>query len=305
MRIINSIEKLPRSSGSEGNPPSQSPFAVESFAKMFDEQYIAEGRDTKDVAIPEAGPFRASYMTKRCDRELWYALTDTPRSDELTVADRWTFFLGQLVHENLQPVIQSMFPAGVEVKIDLRKIGVPGSAHADLVAEIDGHPTLIEITTANGFKFKKMAARFNGPPEGPAYGKVMQAMLAAKAEGINRVVLMVIGLEKLSPSMARQYADSEAGRFLAEWHYTVEEMESQIDAEIRRIRQLISLADKGIKPERELHDPEYPTGAVITDPTAKPHATWQLKNEDDQVIDAGTYWGCNYCPYQKLCKQDD
>lgn len=305
MRIVNSIEHLPRSTPNDGNPPSRNPFAVETFARMFDERYAEEERDVKPPAIPEAGPFRASMSTMRCDRELWYALTDTPRSEDPTVADRWTWFLGQIVHEHIQPVVERMFPAGSEVEIDLREIDIPGSAHADLVAEVDGHSTLVEITTVNGFKFKRMACRFNGVPEGPAYGKVIQALLAAKAAGVERVVVMVISLEKLSPSMARQYSDSEAGRFLAEWHYTVTEMEPQIEAEARRIRQIVKLADLGVKPERELHDPEYPTGAIVTDPTAKPHAAWQVINEDGNVVDTGTYWGCNYCPWQTHCKGDD
>lgn len=305
MRIVNSIESLPRSTGVDGNPPSKTPFAVESFARMFDEQYTADGRDVKELAIPEAGPYRASFSTSRCDRQLYYKLTGEPASNELTVADRWTFYLGQMVHESLQPVIETMFPAASEVEIDLNVIGVPGSAHADLVAEVDGHETLVEITTVNGFKFKKMAARFNGPPEGPAYGKVMQAMLAAKAQGIDRVVLMVIALEKLSPGMARQYTDSEAGRFLAEWHYTVTEMEPQIEAETRRIRHILKLVELGVPPERELHDPEYPEGAVIVDPKGKPRAPWTVKDADDNVMDAGDYWGCNYCAFQDTCKQDN
>lgn len=304
MRIVNSIENLPRQTADGGFPPSKNPFAVETFAQMFDEMYESEGRDVKELAIPEAGPMRASHLTKRCDRELWYALTDTPRSNDPTIADRWTWFLGQIVHEHIQPVVERMFESGSEVEIDLRAINVPGSAHADLVADVDGHPTLVEITTVNGFKFKRMACKFNGPAEGPAYGKVMQALLAAKAHGIDRVVIMVVSLEKLSPSMARQYSDSEAARFLAEWHYTVTEMDEQIESEVRRINHVVKLAERNIKPERELHDPEYPTGAVITDPNAKPHATWQLHDENHNVIDAGTYWGCNYCPWQDTCIKD-
>lgn len=304
MRIVNSIEHLPRQSRDGGFPPSSNPFAVDTFAKEFWDHYVSEGRNSKELAIPEAGPYRASNSTTRCDRALYYNLSGTARTNELTIADHWTFYLGQIVHEQIQPVINAMFPGAIEQQIDLNPVGIPGSAHADLVAEIDGHQTLIEITTVNGFKFKKMAARFNGEPEGPAYGKVMQALLAAKAAGIPRVVVMVLSLEKLSPSMASSYADTEAGRFMAEWHYTVDEMEEQIDAEVRRVRQVMRLADDEIAPARELHDPEYPTGAVVVDPGGRPRAPWTVRNEDDQVIDSGDYWGCNYCAWQEQCKQD-
>lgn len=304
MRILNNLSHLPRATNDKGNPPSSNPFAVETLARVFDENYAANNRNIKELAIPEAGPYRASYSTIRCDRALWYTLTNTERSNEPTVADRWTWFLGQIVHEALQPILIDAFPGADEVSIDLNSIGIAGSAHADLVIQVNDQPTVIEITTVNGFKFKRMACRFNGSPEGPAYGKVMQALIAAKAANINQVVIMVMSLEKLSPSLAAQFSSTEASRFLAEWHYTVEEMSSQIDAEVARINHISRLAELNVMPEREIHDPEYPNGAIVTDPAAKPHATWQLRQEDN-VLDAGTYWGCNYCPFQTTCIQEN
>jgi hypothetical protein len=308
--VRNSIAHLPRRPNVEGMPPSKRNFVVEAFADTWLANYEAEGRNKKDLAIPEAGPFRGSMASMRCDREVYYALTGVDKSNPPTVAEHWRWWLGQIVHEQLQPTIVAMFPGAAEKEHDLRKIGIPGSSHSDLeiVIESDGEPTLVEIKTVNGFKFKMMATRFNGPPEGPPYGAVMQALMSAKAEGIDRVVIVQLSLENLSPSLAAQFSSSDAGRFAAEWHFTVSELEPQIEAEIRRINQIMRHVKAGEAPERELHDPEYPVGAVITNPTAKPHATWQLFEANTHegtvgtIIDTGTYWGCNYCPWQTHCK---
>lgn len=304
-QILNPIDHLPRSGGSQGSPPTNNPFAVEALAKAWHDVYVADGRDIKDLAIPEAGPYRGSLTGVRCDRQLYYAMTDTEASNPPTIADQWRFYLGQIVHEGMQPAILKMFPGADEEKIDLNPIGIPGSAHTDLSLEMDvnGEPCVAEIKSVNGFKFKMMATRFNGPPEGPSYGHVLQAAMAAKAKGINKVVLIYISLELLSPSMAKQYSDSEVGRFMAEWHYTVEELEPQIQAEVDRVNRIMKYVDKGIVPAPELHDPEYPKGAVVTEPSRQPKATWQLI-EDGMVRDTGEYWGCNYCRFQDTCTKE-
>jgi len=303
--IRNPIDHLPRSGGKQGSPPSSNPFAVESLADAWHAQYVADGRDVKGLAIPEAGPYRGSMTASRCDRQLYYGLTDTERSNPPTIADQWRFFLGQIVHEHIQPAVLDTFEGGAEAKHDLRVIGIPGSAHSDLSLRLDvgDERCLVEVKSVNGFKFKMMATRFNGPPEGPSYGHVLQAAMAAKAEGIDKIVLLYISLELLSPSMAKSYTDTEVGRFMAEWHYTVSELEPQIEAEIDRINRIVKYAERGILPATELHDPEFPKGAIVTEPKRQPKATWQ-SIVDGYVTDAGEYWGCNYCSWQDRCANE-
>lgn len=320
MPIVNTIDHLPRSS-SAGTPPTKNPFMIAAISKAFDKWYEEQGYKEKDLAIPEAGPYRGSYASKRCDRQLYYALAGTEPTDPPTIASYWTFYLGQMVHEGTQPAILAAYPGAMEMVHDLRTIGIPGSSHSDLCIVVgdDTERTLTEIKSMNGFAFKKRATAFQGPPDGPMYGAVLQAVMNAAAEGINRVVVLFFSLETVSPNLAEWLAeDNDAGRFMAEWHYTVEEMQPQLEAEARRINQILDLIEdnkavpedtegKGkpetyILPPRELHDPEYPAGAVVQAPL-KGKAPWTLV-QDDQIIDTGTFWGCGYCPHFEQCKAD-
>ena len=61
-QILNPIDHLPRSGGKQGSPPTNNPFAVEALAQAWHDVYVADGRDTKGLAIPEAGlKFRQVY----------------------------------------------------------------------------------------------------------------------------------------------------------------------------------------------------------------------------------------------------
>ena len=336
MPILNSIAHLPKRPGI-GYAPSNNPFFVDSLGAAWDAWYEAQGLKTKDLAIPEAGPYRGSMTSKRCDRALYYALRETmrpfdmkpPEPDDTVgpgsyydayvtalqewnekyaasnppgIAEFWTFWLGQLVHEGLQPVILAAFPGASEAVHDLRSIGFPGSSHSDLevTVELNGEPVLVEIKSTNGFSFKRQATTFQGPPDGPHYGAVLQALLAAKERGIDKVVVVLVSLEKVGPGM--NVASSEAGRFMAEWHYTVSEMEPQIEAERRRVARLIDLIEHDEIPTRELSDPEYPVGAVVQSPTLR-NSPWLVQN-GDIITDTGTTWMCGYCWQRDRCKAD-
>ena len=304
MAIRNDLNHLPRGNDRDGYPPSSNPFVVEALAQHWDEWYEEQGLKSRELAIPEAGPYRGSMASSRCDRQLYYALAGVDETNPSDLSDYWTFWLGQVIHEALQPIVLKMYPGAEEVSIDLRSIGIPGSAHSDLqvVIEADGHQTLVEIKSTNGYSFKMQAAKFQGPPQGPRYGAVMQALLSADAQDIDRVVIVLVSLERLGPNMVGWATDSEAGRFMAEWHYTVSEMRDQIDDEKARILRLVDLAEHGDLPTRELHDPEYPLGAVVTNPLAS-KAPWTLTIED-RVVDSGTYWGCGYCRFRDRCRED-
>jgi len=304
MPIRNDLNHLPRGDDSRGFPPSTNPFVIKALAEHWEQWYEEAGLKLRELAIPEAGPYRGSMASSRCDRQLYYALAGTPESNPSDLSDFWTFWLGQLVHDALGPIIIDMYPGAAEAKVDLRSIGIPGSAHSDLqvIADIDGHKTLVEMKSTNGFSFKTQAAKFNGPPQGPRYGAVMQALLSAAAVGIDRVVIVLVALERLSPSLVWASEAGEAGRFLAEWHYSVSEMGDQIEAERARIARILGNVEHDELPARELADPEYPQGAVVQKPL-KSKAPWSLTIGND-VVDTGTYWGCGYCRFQATCDKD-
>jgi len=318
MTIRNTIDHLPRATNA-GAPPTKNPFMIEAISSAWEQWYEDQGYKDKDHAIPEAGPYRGSYASKRCDRQLYYALAGTEPSDPPTTASYWTFYLGQMVHEALQPAIMKTYPGAAEMIHDLRQVGIPGSSHSDLCIVLgdDDERTLTEIKSMNGYAFKRRATVFQGPQEGPMYGAVLQAVMNAAAEGINRVVVLIVSLECVSPNLAEWLAeDNDAGRFMAEWHYTVEEMRPQLEAEARRINEILNqvvqndrerTADEPIAqqvlPPRRLRDPEYPDGAVVVSPLVG-KAPWTVTDDEGNVVDTGTYWGCGYCDYFKTCKED-
>lgn len=312
MPIKKDLSDLPQRSN-RGMLPSTNPFIVEKLALAW-EAWYDEQHGKRERAIPEAGPYRASMASMRCDRQLYYAMSETPESDPTSLAGKFTMWLGQLIHSALEPIISDAFPGSIaEAKHDLRNIGIPGSGHSDveIVYELaPGDEVMAEIKTTGGFSYKMMATNFKGPAQGPRYGMVLQAALAAKERGYDKLVILLIGTEPVSPSLAQSYSESDAGRFMVEWHFTVDELEDHIEAEAERIRAMDTLIRANrvpdaplMLPTRRLRDPEYPDGAIIERPLVS-DAPWIVRNDDDQVVDSGTYWGCGYCRWFKQCKGD-
>lgn len=315
MPINKDLSDLPQR-GNRGMAPSTNPFIVEHLAAAWEKWYDVE-HGHRDHAIPEAGPYRASMASMRCDRQLYYAMSKTPETDPTSTAGKFTLWLGQLVHQALQPIIVEAFPMSeAEVKHDLRTIGIPGSGHSDveIIAPLsDGENVMAEIKTTGGFSYKMMATNFKGAAQGPRYGMVLQAAMAAAEKGYDKIVVLLIGLEPVSPSLALTYAETDAGRFMVEWHYTVSEMQDALDAETERIMAIASLMDTNdeanelgtpiMLPTRRLRDPEYPDGAIVQRPLVS-SAPWAVIGERGEVLDNGTYWGCGYCRWFKQCQGD-
>jgi hypothetical protein len=68
---------LPSAPRQDGKPPRRSPIILDDIVHNWFEKYQAAGKVDYAKAIPEL-PYRASWASKRCDRSLFYALTDTP-----------------------------------------------------------------------------------------------------------------------------------------------------------------------------------------------------------------------------------
>lgn len=302
MPINRSIADLPRADRPDGNPPSVNNFVAEAIADSWFAAYLERGEDQKGLAIPEAGPYRGSMASKRCDRALYYGLADTPPSNPPGQADMWRMGLGSTVHLMLQDIADQLFPdAENEVKIDLRKIGIPGSSHADIVMTHNGKRTLVELKSINGFGFKMIATTFKGPAEGARFGDVMQGALAAAAYDCEQLVVAYLSMEVVSPKMAESYSNTEAGRFAAEWHYTIEELQPHIDAEKDRIARIIRDVEHGMPSRRLLVAPDYPEDAVVTSPE---DGMWMVKGEGQAIEDTGDTWMCSYCWHRDICISD-
>lgn len=276
---------------------------AERLADNWFDKYIEDGNAAKARAIPEL-PYRASYASKRCDRQLYYALSDTPESEPLTPASAWTMGIGTMIHDAMQSVIEELWPdAECEPTIDLTAIGIPGSGHADMVlTDEDGSRTLVELKTTGGFSFKMMATSFKGGAQGPRFSYVLQAAMMAKALGIKKFIIALLSLEPVSPQLAETYASSESGRFAAEWHFNTSDFDDVLSAEASRVTEIMEAVKAQRPPARRLRDPEYPNGATVINPVAA-RAPWTV-TVGDNVTDTGTYWGCAYCSWRSQCNAD-
>jgi hypothetical protein len=306
MPINNDLSNLPRTGGEQGALPSRNNFVVERLAQAWYDAYLDEYKP----AIPEAGPFTGSMAGSRCDRALHYKIAGVDPSNPPGIADVWRMNIGQMVHEAVQAVTTEVFkdhedfddPAA-EVVVDYRPIGVPGSAHLDYSFRYKRKLTAVELKTINGFGFKMIATNFKGPAQGPRFGAIMQGALSAEAIGAEQLVIGYLSLENLSPQMASSFSDTEAGRFVAEWHYTIEELRPWLAVEKQRIADIIANVENDILSPTTIVDPEYPEGARIS-PAGS--GMWVVTEDDDPRIvrDSGSTWFCDYCWHRDQCKSD-
>ena len=303
MPIYGDIQSLPRDRGEDGVPPSKNNFVAVQLAEAWFEDHKKRGDMEYAAAFPDRA-YRASFAGKRCARQLQYAMAKVPESEPVTIASAWTMGLGNMVHDRLQDVVTELFPdAEAEPVVDLLPIGIDGSGHADLVMTHNGERVLVELKTTGGFSFKMMASSFKGKPQGPRFGYLVQAAILAAALGIDKIVIALLALEPLSPQLAVGYSDSEAGRFAAEWHYTLDELMPLVRDEVERVNRMEDAISDGILVRRKLQEPEFPPNAEVIDPLAS-RAPWQVLGADGAIVDTGSYWGCAYCAWRTRCAAD-
>lgn len=285
---------------SQSYAPVAQPEFVSAVANAWYDDYIQQGNAHRSTAIADL-PYRASNTALRCDRQLYFAMSGAERPLP-NLADAYRMSLGTLVHAGLEPAIKRAFKnADFEVPVDLRPIGVPGSAHADIVTyHDDGRcDAVVEVKTVNGFGFKSMATDFKGPAQGPRSGHVLQAALSALALGADRVVIAYLAMENLSPSMSK-YVEGDLGRFAAEWHYTREEYTALAQAEIERINNVVAYLEFDTAPAPWVHDAEVPAMSYISDPMKGTWVTIDPKNPNT-IVDTGRVWFCDYCDFRDKC----
>lgn len=304
MTLAKDLSDLPKAERSAGQPPVAEPQFVSAIAESWFANYLNNGEHLRAKAN-ELLPYRASYTAFRCDRQLHYAMQGTERPIP-NIADAYRMSLGTLVHSGLEDAIKSAFPnAEFEVEVDLRSIGVPGSAHADIVTYLEQTDrqvdAVVEVKTVNGFGFKSMATDFKGPAQGPRSGHILQAALSAMALDADRVVIAYLAMENLSPGLKR-YCQSDIGRFAAEWHYTRDEYRAIAEREIARIKRVVQwLEIPELIAPTTLHDDEVPAGAFIQDPE---RGMWINTDAAGAITDTGKIWYCDYCDWRDQCVKD-
>lgn len=315
MPIKNDISDLPKQDASRGWRPDEEPWLAIALVKWWESTY-------KDPGLRKAVPereWRASWSSYRCDRQLFYAMTDATQSNPTTVADSWRFWLGQLLHEYFQHAAETIFGQEWrvvrELKVDLAVIEIDGSLHGDLVMEHieTERKVAVEVKSINGFGFKSVACFFRGsPPAGPRTDHIVQGGMLAEAEHCDELVIVYLSLECMSPDLAAWTSTTDAGRFCAQWTIKRDVWAPLVDLERRRLERMRTartwLAENpgsGRNVRRLMHDPELPIGAIVADPRpAKGKARWETYTPGGDVVQTGTTWRCEYCPWRERCIAD-
>ena len=301
MAVKRDLSSLPIAS--RGNPPSRdNPKLVELMRGWADNYTDGVDMDLPH-AVPDAGPYRASFAGARCNRALHYKMTKAPKSNEITEASLWNFFLGHVIGDSMHQAAERAWPGAVgELAVDLRPLGIPGSASADTaVPNADGTGYLfnIEYKSTGGFSFKQKTAVVG--PEGPDYGAVVQGAMTNRGIKADKMYIMYFAKENISVNIAAAQKLTEIDRFSAAWEFSAEECDQLVRAEAARISRVLMFGELGQLPPRELDTPDLPSGAVVTD-TDK--GLWVLKDHNNNTVNTGGTWMCNYCDYQSLCKTD-
>jgi len=295
--------------------PVESPWLVHRLAEAWHETYDDA---MAEHAIPEAGPYRASWADKRCDRALAYALAGAEQSDKPTIADQWRFALGTLIHDGLDDAIEKLHPSAERDKpFDLRPIvGIPGSGRADCFdpafvppadVGLSGEPLRLvaEYKSVNGFKFKMAASNFKSPPQGPDFGHIVQGALAAAELEADVLVIGYLSLENLSPDIASKVASSntDLARFTGEWHFGPKVIDRLVGIEAERVNGLLKFLEENPPSEvpRALIEPEHGAGTIVADPMKGNTVTL---DDQGRVIDTKRTWRCSYCSYCSRCVLD-
>lgn len=298
------LSHLPRPAkiNADGWAPDPEPRFVHLLAEQWQAEDEAAG--PKARAFPDAR-FRHS-DAGGCARAIALSALDVPPSDPMDLTGVWNTRLGTLIHEAWQEVLRQRFP-GATVETRVRSADGEGAGHIDATVQVevprddDGptylHTVAFELKTIGGFGFK-MAVGERGAPQGPKHEHQVQAALNGKAVDADEVVVGYLSKEAISVNAAAKKRISELGRFCAEWTMTREQFLPLADAEEKRVLRILELVDEGTLPARVIPSPELPTGHRIVDPST---GRWEVRNEDDQVADTGTFWACAYCRYQSMC----
>lgn len=316
MPIKRNMENLPAGRAVAGDPPRK-PRVVTSVAETWFENWQQRDEYGWGHVLPDAGPWRGSYSGKRCDRQLEYAFRGTPEEDK-SIADVYRLGLGTMVHDVFQAAMMAAFrdKGEAEMALDLNSIGIPGSMRVDFVylleqpdpedPQVAGDPLYIpiELKTINGFGFKMAATTFKGPPQGPRSGHRLQLACAIVALDAPYGILGYLSLENIGPELVEAIYDNPTPvqQFAAEWAVSRDEAEQLVWDEAARIKRVLAFieAHPDEHMPRELVDPDYPAGALVTRPE---NGQW-VTMVDGKPTQTGKTWMCAYCDNRATCIED-
>lgn len=266
-------------------------------------QRIAEhwANGSEAPSTPDDMRWRGSWAGM-CARKIAYDSFGAEKTDPPTTADYWRMGLGSVVHELLEPAIQSWLDTDDTVEIEeepIVQLGEHGYGHVDLVLRTKTDPQqviVLELKTINGFGYKRCVES----GEGPRHSHVLQGSMYANALGADLLVIGYLSMENIAPARAEAKGIDDIGRFATEWHFTPDEFGPLAVQECDRLTAITNEVHETGNPvaigRRFSHsDPDVPFPAEITDPAT---GRWEYETS------YGRAWQCRYCDYQTRCVSD-
>lgn len=295
MALKQDLSHLPSPAKTTGE--GLAPDAHPRFAHLLPELWRDEEQRRGDLERAHTDTRFRHSDAGNCARAIAYAALDIPASDPMDLSGYWNTGLGKIIHQLLQSVIQDRYP-GAQVEVKVRSVGADGSGHIDVVLTMpDGTVVSIEIKSIGGFAFK-MAVGERGAAQGPKQDHILQAALNAAAVDADEAVIVYLSKEAISVNVAKRKGFDELGRFTAEWTLTRDQYLPLAQAEAERVTGILGLLDEGTLPRRVFPADELPTGHEIQDPAT---GRWEVRGEEGDVLDTGTFWACGYCRWQTVC----
>ena len=248
---------------------------------------------------PEGTLWRGSWAGT-CARKVAYMTTEQEKTDPPSTADYWRMGLGSVVHELLEPAIQTWLDTDKSVHVEEEvnvEMGLHGHGHVDLVLTSfgTGEKIVLELKTINGFGYKMAVEK----AEGPRHSHILQGAMYARAVEADMLVIGYLSMENISPNRAESFGIDDIGRFASEWHYPKDQYMPLAAAEEQRLEGIALQAHKEGPlsiPRRFAHsDPDIPFPAEIDDPRT---GAWKWNTS------FGKAWQCRYCDYQSRCIAD-
>lgn len=292
MAITRDLSDLPGpADGGRGFPPDAEPRYAQVLVEQLAERHAERGDrptayDTR-VRHSDAG---------KCARAIAYAAAGIPRSNPMDLVGEWSTSLGSAIHDMWQEALVARgITADIEPKVQIDGLDASGHADAVITAE-NGRRILYELKTTGGFSYKlKVGER--GPAEGPPVAVICQSALNAMAVDADELIIGYLATEAIGRMPAQRKRISELGRIVAEWSFTRDEYMPVAQAEVDRLRFILDLLDTGLLAARNVPG-EMPADGVVVDPRA---GRWEVHDDNGDVVDAGTFWGCDYCSWRDVC----
>lgn len=281
----------------DGRKPDPSPTFLQPY---FDHLAAKNEADGERPHAVEGTRFRHS-MAAACSRQVAFHALEVPASNPMDLAGIVVTSNGTAKHDEIQAVLTDHYAPldgdRLDVEVSVKVDGLDGSGSADGALSTTDGLVCWEHKNVGGFAFK-MAVGERGNPQGPKHAHVVQGALNALAMQADLLVITYMTWEAISVATAKRKHFDEAGRVSAQWTFTRDEWEPLAQAEAERVGKILACVDGGELPARVIPDPELPAGHRIVHPQT---GGWEVRGQDDDILDAGTFWMCNYCRWQTVC----